>query len=71
MLWLEWLCKGILTILFLCSATFLVMYCVDKPKQIGMIVFLSLMTAMSIILIIVFVVVLQNAPQVVGEVICL
>jgi hypothetical protein len=71
MVWLGWLCKGILTILFLCSVIFLVVYCFDKPKQIRMIVFLSLMTAISIILIIVFVVVLQNVPQVVGEVICL
>lgn len=71
MLWLECVCKVILTMLFLCSVTFLVMFCVDKRKQVGMIVFLSIMTAISIVLIIVFVVALQNAPQVVGEVICL
>jgi uncharacterized membrane protein len=47
------------------------MFCVDKRKQVGMIVFLSIMTVISIVLIIVFVVALQNTPQVVGEVICL
>lgn len=62
-------CEVVLTLLFLCSLSFLIMFCIEKERQVGMIIFLSIMTAISIILIIVFATIVINQPQVVGTII--
>ena len=63
------ICEAVLTLLFICLLSFLIMFCVEKERQVGMIVFLSIMTAISIILIIVFATIVINQPQVVGTII--
>lgn len=66
---IKCICGIVLLLLFVFSLGFLVMYCTEKEKQVGMIVFLSTMTAISIILIIVFATIVNNEPQVVGTII--
>ena len=67
---IKCICGIVLLLLFVFSLGFLVMYCTEKEKQVGMIVFLSIMTAVSIILIIVFAYNYKTAKYAPKPVIC-